>query len=149
MDSEAEARYRLKLAEGHLSKASSFMINGAYDDSVGKAQLSVENSAKAIVSCFRVPSWSHDPSEELDDILTTNREALVKLFGESYLEKVNEASEAAATLAPERGKATYGDVISHTPPWEIYDRGKAEEALALARKTFEIAKNFVEAWFKG
>jgi len=136
------------LAERHLNRAQSFITDEGYDDSVGKAQLSVENSVKAIISCFRIPSWSHDPSGELEEVISANRNAIVKLFGEGYLDTIMEACQAAAKLAPEHGKTTYGDVISYKPPWEIYDRNNAEEAVASAGKAFKVAKSFVERWFK-
>jgi len=37
---------------------------------VFSAQLSVGNSAKAVISCFQIPSWFYDPSEELLEVIT-------------------------------------------------------------------------------
>ncbi|MEM2541697.1 MAG: HEPN domain-containing protein, partial [Candidatus Methanomethylicia archaeon] len=39
-----------------------------YKESVEAAQLAVENAAKAIIALKRIPSWTHDPSDELIEV---------------------------------------------------------------------------------
>ncbi|ABL78831.1 HEPN domain-containing protein [Thermofilum pendens] len=92
---------------------------------MGSAQLAVENYAKAVIAYFRVPSWSHDPSGEL-----------LSLLGSIPADAQREAAELAdiaKTLAPEHGRATYGEPERGLLPWEVYTRSDAERALELAR----------------
>ena len=44
----------------------------------------------------------------------------------------------AELLAPERGRATYGEPARGLTPWEIYGREDAEEALEHARRALEL-----------
>ena len=60
-----EVLYRLELAERYLKEAEEAYKRKDYRSTVASSQLSVENSAKAVIAFFRVPSWSHDPSHEL------------------------------------------------------------------------------------
>lgn len=64
-----ESRHRLKLARNYLRDAEDALKRGDYRGAVVSSQLSAENSAKAIIALFRIPSWSHDPSHELRQIL--------------------------------------------------------------------------------
>jgi len=126
-----EVLYRLKLAEHYLKDANEAYKRGDFRGTVASSQLSVENSAKAVIAFFRVPSWSHNPSPELRELL-----ANIPLEVKSLAEKI---AEMAETLAPEHGRATYGEPIRGLTPWEIYNREEAEEALNYAKKSLEYA----------
>jgi HEPN domain-containing protein len=49
-----------------------------------------------------------------------------------------ELAEVAELLAPEHGRATYGEPARGLTPWEIYGREDAEEALGRARRALEL-----------
>ena len=130
---ENEISYRLRLAELYLEDAESAFERGDYRGAVASSQLSVENAAKAIIANFRVPSWSHDPSHELREL----QEALP----EDVRALVDELADTAGELAPEHGKATYGEPTRGLTPWDIYDEGDAERALRYARRALVIARS--------
>lgn len=85
-----EALYRLELAKGYLERARKALALHDFAGTMGEAQLSVENSAKATISCFQIPSWSHDPSEELLEVITNNRTRIIQLLGEKFLERLKD-----------------------------------------------------------
>jgi len=72
MDPEAEVNYRVKLAEQYLADAEGAYGREDYRTTVASSQLAVENAAKAVISAYRIPSWSHDPSHELRDLIEQN-----------------------------------------------------------------------------
>jgi len=80
LNPKGEALYRLELAGGYLERARKALALGDFADVMAEAQLSVENSAKAVISCFRIPSWSHDPSEELLDVMGENQPKIIQLL---------------------------------------------------------------------
>ena len=80
LQSEEETRYRLTLAEGYLERARKALASEDFSDTVSEAQLCVENAAKAVVSCFRIPGWSHDPSAELREVLESNQLEIKKFM---------------------------------------------------------------------
>lgn len=142
-----EALYRLELAGGYLERARKALALGDFADTMAEAQLSVENSAKAVISCFRIPSWSHDPSEELLDVMEENQPKIIQLLGEEFLERLKGMAEKAHIMAPEHGRSTYGDIERRIPPWQIYSEGDARRGLDHAEDAYQIANRFLKAWY--
>lgn len=68
---------------------------------VASSQLCAEGSAKAVISFFKIPSWSHDPSQELIDLLDNFPGDVNKL--------VEELANIVKSLDIERGRCTYGE----------------------------------------
>ncbi len=126
-----EISYRVRLSERHLSEAEEAYRRRDFRGTVLSSQLAVENSAKAVIAFFRVPSWSHDPSHELRELLEEIPEEVRGL--------AEELSELSSTLAPEHGRATYGEPERSLTPWEIYGEEEAREALEYARRSLENA----------
>ena len=65
----SDARYRLKLAEGFLAEARAQTEHRLYRVAVDAAQLSIENSIKAIVALFRPVPKVHELVETIDGLL--------------------------------------------------------------------------------
>jgi len=127
-----EVRYRYKLAINYLRDANEAFNRGDWRGTVANAQLSAENAAKAVIAVYRVPSWSHDPSGELQELVDRMPRELADL--------VIELANIAKRLAPEHGRSTYGEPSMGLTPWDIYTQGDAENALGMAKKAVEIMK---------
>ena len=61
----SEARYRFKLASGHLERGKRAYSLKDWVGTVQASQLAVENYAKSVVAAYETPTWSHDPSNQL------------------------------------------------------------------------------------
>lgn len=120
----------MKLSLEYLSKAEKFFFSEDYKESVEASQLSVENATKAVIALKRLPSWSHDPSDELLEVS--------KELSEDKKVLAEELAKITHTLAPEHGIATYGKPTEGLTPWEIYDKQKAYEVLEKARRAKEL-----------
>jgi len=142
-----EALYRLELARGYLERAKKALASCDFADTIGEAQLSMENSAKAVISCFQIPSWSHDPSEELLDVIKSNKLRIIELLGEEFLRRLRELADKVHFIAPEHGRSTYGDAERRIPPWRIYSEEDARKGLDHAEEAYKISDNFVKAWY--
>jgi HEPN domain-containing protein len=127
-----EVRYRYKLAINYLRDANEAFNRGDWRGTVANAQLSAENAAKAVIAVYRVPSWSHDPSGELKELVDRMPRELADL--------VIELANIAKRLAPEHGRSTYGEPSMGLTPWDIYTQGDAENALGMAKRAVEIMK---------
>ncbi|MFP3237166.1 MAG: HEPN domain-containing protein [Vulcanisaeta sp.] len=127
-----EVRYRYKLAINYLRDANEAFNRGDWRGTVANAQLSAENAAKAVITVYRVPSWSHDPSGELQELVDRMPRELADL--------VIELANIAKRLAPEHGRSTYGEPSMGLTPWDIYTQGDAENALGMAKRAVEIMK---------
>jgi len=132
---EGEARYRFQLALEHLEDAERSVRSGDYRGCVQYSQLSAENSAKAVIATRRVPSWGHDPSEEL-------RQAVSEM-GSEFKGRAERLAIIAAQLAPERGRVTYGDPMRMLTPRMLYDVGAAERCLSLAKEAAGIMRELI------
>ncbi len=132
-----EVMHRIKLAALYLKEAREAYKGGNYRLSVASSQLSVENSAKAVISYFRVPSWSHDPSHELLELLE-NLPPDVRDVGEKL-------ARFSAKLAPEHARSTYGEPETGKTPWDIYSEEDAREALKMAEQSLEYARRILKS----
>lgn len=65
----SEVNYRKKLARNFLKEAKQRFSKKDYRGTVESAQLATENAEKTIIATYRIPSWSHDPSAELMELL--------------------------------------------------------------------------------
>lgn len=130
LNPESEVSYRVRLANQYLREAEEAFKRRDYRSAVASSQLCSENSAKAIIAFFRTPSWSHDPSYELLDLLPSLPADLRTL--------IKELADIVRRLAPEHGRATYGEPLRGLTPWDIYDEGSASEALSGARRAKKI-----------
>ena len=111
----------MKLARYYLRDAENAFRRGDFRATVASSQLSAENSAKAVIAFYRIPSWSHNPAPELREIADQ--------IPEDVKELALELADIAETLAPEHGRVTYGEPLRGLTPWEIYSREDAHTPL--------------------
>ena len=131
LDPGEEVAYRVTLAREHLDRAKRRFGIEDWAGVVEAAQLSAENAAKAVIAHFHVPSWSHDPSRELQE--------LIPQLPPTLAVRARKLATIARELAPEHGIATYGVPQERLTPAQLYSREKAAKALKLAEEALEIA----------
>lgn len=132
----SEVKYRCRLATEHLERAGRLLSLRDWAGTVSASQLAVENFAKAVISVFEVPTWSHDPSDEL------NR--LKESFPYGVEGLVEELVILVRETAPEHGRASYGEPIGGLLPSDLYGEGHASSAFEKGRKASEIAEMILE-----
>ena len=141
IDPGGESSYRLRLAMMYLEDAKAALETHDYRRAVQSSQLCVENSAKAIISLFRVPSWSHNPAPELREVKDNLSEEL-----HARLERL---AILAEELAPEHGRSTYGEPEAGLTPWDIYSKEDAERAVSYASEAYSIASYILDVISSG
>jgi len=130
-----EVEYRTQLAREYLEDAENSLSSNDFKGCVQNSQLAAENAAKAVVATRRTPSWAHDPSPELLEVakeLDSQQEA-----------KAKRLAELSSQLAPEHGRATYGEPERFVTPRMLYDLRAAEKAIAVAREAIAIMDEVV------
>ena len=131
-----EVEYRAQLAHEYLEDAENGLRANDFKGCVQNSQLAAENAAKAVVATRRTPSWGHDPSPELLEVareLDSQQEA-----------KAKRLAELSSRLAPEHGRATYGEPERFVTPRMLYDLKAAEKAIAVAREAISIMNEMIE-----
>jgi len=136
LNPQSQVQYRVKLATRYLKEAEEAIKRKDYRNTVASSQLCAENAAKAIIALYRIPSWSHDPSHELLEVIQHLKPELRRL--------AKELAEIARKLAPEHGRTTYGEPTRGLTPWDIYSEEDAIEALSMARRAWKSMKTILK-----
>jgi HEPN domain-containing protein len=129
-DPQADVEFRIKLAREYFEDAEARLKGGDFRGCVQYSQLAAENAAKAVIATKRVPSWTHDPSAELLQLLGD--------FPPEKRERISRLAEISSKLAPEHGRTTYGEPEKFLTPKMLYDQNSAKEALELAREALRL-----------
>ncbi|MEM3727406.1 MAG: DNA-binding protein [Candidatus Bathyarchaeia archaeon] len=94
--------------------------------------LAIENFAKAVIAIFEVPTWGHDPSNQLNK--------LVEKLSNDIADNARKLAILAKETAPEHGRSTYGEPTAGLLPSDIYMENHALNALEKAKEAEEIVK---------
>ena len=135
IDPQEEVLYRLRLAEEHLQTAEKRYTIEDWAGVVQSSQLAAENAAKAVISHYHIPSWTHDPSGELEQITSQ--------LPPNTRNHAHRLAEIVRELAPEHGRTSYGLPAQRITPAQLYSRDAAEQALHAAREAINIAKHIL------
>lgn len=132
----SEVKYRYRLAVENLERAERSFSARDWVGTVSASQLAVENSAKAVIAIFEVPTWNRGPSNQL--------EGLAGRLPNDIMDSIRGFAGLAGELAPEHGRSTYGEPAAGLVPSDIYRERHALDALEKARK----AKGMAERVFR-
>jgi len=130
-----EVTYRYRLALEHLKRAEKLSSLRDWVGTVAACQLSVESFAKAVIAAFEVPTWSHDPSNQLHGLLR-------RLPADSR-DDVEKLADLAREMAPEHGRSTCGEPTAGILPSDIYGRDHASDSLHRARKARKTTQRVI------
>lgn len=140
MKSSRDAEFRLKLGEGFLREAEQDLDLLRWRSCVDNAQMSVENSAKAVIAM-------RGPVPKVHQV----KPALARLLADPVLEGVAKEVKGLIDISQQLGfeahvRSDYGDESEYRTPWELFDRGSSEEAVVLARRARDYALRIVSEW---
>ena len=139
MNAVEQARYRLRLAEGFLEEAQQDSSSSRWRSCVDNSQLAAEHAAKAALALLGPVGRTHKPFDFLRQALREDR------FPEEVRRQAGRLAECAELLGPEvHVKSDYGDEEAQRTPWELFDEGRAKEALNLAVEAVALSKKIVE-----
>jgi len=131
-----EVKYRYRLAAEQLGRAGRLFSLGDWVGTVSNSQSAVENFAKAVIAAFEVPTWSHDPSNQLS--------SLIERLPGGLVEDAQELAVMVMEMAPEHGRSSYGEPSAGLTPSDIYGEGHASNALEKAKKARIIVERVLE-----
>ncbi len=135
LNPKREIIYRVKLAKKFLEEAEKHFKNGMYRNAASASQLSVENAVKAVIATKRIPSWAHDPSNELLE--------LMEYFSPYLKEKIKELALIARETAPVHSESTYGKPLEGLTPWDIFTKKRTKAILENAGKAVKLMEEIL------
>ena len=128
MNSREDVEYRLNLARGFLKEAEEDFDLKRWRSCVDSAQLSVENSGKAILMLFGISPKTHEPARLLRKLVHNTE------IPNAIRDKIKEIIPEFLALGIEEHFMTdYGDESSYKLPWDIFDEESAKLALNAAK----------------
>ena len=74
----------------------------------------MENFTEAVIALFEVPTWSHDPSNQLH--------RLVNRLPDDIRDGIRELASMAHGVAPEHGRSSYGESSAGLAPSDLHKR---------------------------
>ena len=128
MNSREDVEYRLNLARGFLKEVEEDFDLKRWRSCVDSAQLSVENSGKAILMLFGISPKTHEPARLLRKLVHNTE------IPNAIRDKIKEIIPEFLALGIEEHFMTdYGDGSSYKLPWDIFDEESAKLALNAAK----------------
>ncbi len=139
MNSIADAKFRLKIAEGFLAEARQDFELGRWRSCVDGAQLAAENALKAIVALWSPVPRTHEPGRVLLEMIEARQ------IQEEYCEEITALVNAAAPLGHHVHIQTdYGDETAGLTPWDLFEEDDARRAQQTAESVLAAARKFIE-----
>ncbi len=140
----------LREAEEALVDVRAIMPLGRLVTTAQRAQLCVEYSAKAVISCFARPAWEHNPGTQLLNLIQNNDADIRARFdGEKMIQRLIQLAQDAADAAPWHVLATYGRREpdgTRSWPTDLCTQANAQWLVELAERSFLAAREFITAW---
>jgi len=140
----------LREAESAVNSARSNLRLQDWITTAQRAQLCVEYSAKAVISCFARPAWEHNPGTQLLNLIQNNDADIRARFdGEIMIQRLIQLAQDAADAAPWHVLSTYGRREpdgTRSWPTDLCTQAKAQWLAELAERSFRTAKKFIYAW---
>lgn len=136
LDPLSEIKYRYRLAIDHLGRAERLFSLRDWAGTISASQLAVENFAKAVIAFFEVPTWSHDPSNQLN--------GLIEKVPSDIRGAVKELTSLVREIAPEHGRSSYGEPSAGLVPSDIYKEDHAAKAVRDAEKARQITERVLK-----
>ncbi len=138
MNQARHVSYRLRLAEGFLEEARQDVGLGRWRSAIDNAQLSIENSAKAVLAVLGPVGRTHYPAGELRRSVDENK------WAERLIAPVQRLMEIAELYGFDvHVRTDYGDETDNLTPWELFDEDDARQALEVAIEAFGMASSVV------
>jgi HEPN domain-containing protein len=147
MENKKEANYWLRDAKDSLNLARRLLPEEEFRGVCQNAQMTIEACAKAIISCFSAIEWTHNPSQQLLDVIEMNRSGIVQKFGEKMMEDLKILAEDVKIAAPWHGRSVYGDWQARIPAAELCTEDVAKDLSIRAERSFSTSQTFLKGWF--
>jgi hypothetical protein len=110
---------------------------------VQNSQIATELSAKALISLFEEPAWTHKPDEQLK-IIIESRKNEIKALKQDVYDRLIFIADDVGISAPWHGWSVYGREVGGrwVPAVELCTKDTAGDLIERARRTLATAEEF-------
>lgn len=146
MNNLEELNIWLKDAKDCLQRAERCLQVEDWRGVVQNAQLCIEFSAKAIISYFAEPEWTHNPKNQLIAILKDREKELSEKLGQEIIQGLYRLAEDSGEVSPWHGRSTYGEERGmRIAAVDLCTKEVAVKLIKMARHSIETATPFSQA----
>ncbi len=140
MNQAQHVGYRLRLAQGFLAEAQQDITLTRWRSAMDNAQLTIENSAKAVLAILGPVGRTHYPAGSLRLTIEEKR------WEDGFLDQIQRLAELTELYGFDIHIQTdYGDETEGLTPWELFDEEDAHRAMEVAIEAFELALGVIQA----
>lgn len=140
MNQARHVAYRLRLADGFLAEAQQDITLSRWRSAIDNAQLTIENSAKAVLAILGPVGRTHYPAGLLRGSIEE------KKWDAHLLAQIQRLTELAELYGFDVHIQTdYGDETEDLTPWELFDGEDAHRALEVAVEAFDLASAITQS----
>ncbi len=145
MNNHMDYRGWLATAQEYLQIAESDLGLQNYVPVVHYGQLALEMSAKTIIAYLHEPEWTHDPSDELQDIIRREGRRFEQRLGKATVQEMRRLALNAKQFANWHTWSTYGKREAGKPyqrPSELCTPAIVADLMPRARHAVALATRF-------
>lgn len=135
MTAQEDANYRLQVAQRALTTAEREFTQSQWDVCANYAQIAAETATKAVIEWWEPATQSHNPADQLLNILTS--QTLAPEISNAVSELVGDADQVGFQIHIE---AVYGNEAAHLTPEELFDEARSRDILETARRVVQRAE---------
>jgi HEPN domain-containing protein len=148
MNNDTDYRSWLEGAQKHLHHAEVTLPLKQYVIVVHYAQLALECAAKVIIGYYHEPRWTHDPSDELLNLISVQGKQLERHLNKTTMRALRQLALDVRAYAQWHIWATYGSHElggAHRSSDELCTPEVAADLMPRARHAVALASRFVQA----
>lgn len=108
MENYSESERWMKDARDCFLRTKRCFNENDWRGAIQNGQLAIELSAKAMISSFEEPDWTHSPDKQLKEIIEVKKEEIANRFSPSFVETLIQITEDVKIAAPWHGWSVYG-----------------------------------------
>ncbi len=146
MDNYSESSRWLKDAKDSFERAERCFNINDWRGTIQNAQLAIELSAKAIISLFEEPDWTHSPDAQLVRVIEERKDDLLSGLDKSFLDEILQIANDVKFSAPWHGWSVYGKEDEEQGIWisavDLCSEGIAKEMFEKGRRVIKITQDF-------
>jgi HEPN domain-containing protein len=147
MDNHLEAERWMKDAGSFFKRAERCFKERDWQGSIQNSQLAIELSAKALISLFEEPEWTHNPHAQFRRIIEDRRKEIEKIFGSDFFNELYAIIEEIKKSSPWHGWCIYGKE-DEDGKWisavDLCTEDVARNLFESARRCFTVIEKFLK-----
>lgn len=150
MRNYSEAERWMKDARDYFNRDDRCFGEKDWRGAIQNAQLTIELSAKALITLFEEPDWTHTPDSQLKEIIEIRKDELTSKLGSPLIDTLISIADDVKIAAPWHGWSVYGREKEDGMGWisavDLCTEDVAKDLVARAQRCISIIAEFLKSF---